>query len=67
LPEAIFFDMDDTILAEDVVCERCWQQVCDTFASCIAALGVNAADMLVSLRDARHWYWRTRIAVLNSA
>ena len=31
--------------------------MCDTFASCIAALGVDAADMLVSLRDARHWYW----------
>ncbi len=54
--EAILFDMDDTILAEDAVSERCWRQVCDTFASCIAALGVNAADMLVSLRDAHHWY-----------
>ena len=27
MPEAIFFDMDDTILAEDAVSERCWQQV----------------------------------------
>ena len=56
MPEAILFDLDDTILAEDAVYERCWRQVCDTFASCIAALGVNAADMLVSLRDAHHWY-----------
>ena len=57
MPEAIFFDLDDTILAEDAVSERCWRQVCDTFASRIAALGVDAADMLVSLRDVRHWYW----------
>ena len=27
MPKAIFFGMDDTILAEDVVSERCWQQV----------------------------------------
>ncbi|MDE2938500.1 MAG: HAD family hydrolase [Chloroflexota bacterium] len=32
LPPAIIFDMDDTIIADSEMSERCWEEVCATFA-----------------------------------
>ena len=33
LPKYIIFDMDDTILADSLMSDRCWREVCDRFSS----------------------------------
>ena len=55
LPGTILFDMDDTILADDAVSERCWELVCRDFSSRIEGLG--AGNLLGVIREARRWYW----------
>ena len=54
LPQAIIFDMDDTILSDDQAAEKCWRQVCNDFAP---RLDGPAAGLLSAIRDIRRWYW----------
>lgn len=55
LPGVILFDMDDTILADDGVSEKCWRQVCQWFAPSIERLEVD--NLLNAIRETRRWYW----------
>ena len=57
LPPATIFDMDDTILSDDAVSDRCWEQVCGEFAGRIADIEVNADALLAEIRQVRRWYW----------
>ena len=51
LPKAIMLDMDDTILADALMSDRCWQEVCDRFAS---RIGYESGDALLeTIRDIR--------------
>ena len=45
LPNAVFFDMDDTILADSLASERCWQEVCDSFSP---RIGDTSSDTLLA-------------------
>ena len=54
-PKAIFFDMDDTILSDDVSAEMCWRQVCDNFAPRIENAGGD--NLLDTIREVRRAYW----------
>ena len=54
-PRAIFFDLDDTILAYDAESERCWQQACNSFAPFLSEL--DADTLAASIEEVRAWYW----------
>lgn len=55
LPKAILFDLDDTIISFDGVCEPAWKKVCGDFAP---RMGMTDADMLLNaIRETRRWYW----------
>lgn len=51
----MLFDLDDTILAFDVVADRVWETICNDFASRID--GVTPDAMLRAVQDQRRWYW----------
>jgi putative hydrolase of the HAD superfamily len=55
LPEAAFFDLDDTILAYEAISQKCWGEVCLRFAPLIGGLAVD--DLLASIDEVRAWYW----------
>lgn len=52
---AVIFDLDDTLVAFDLVTESTWRQVCDEYAS------ENPAQPAAAVYDAvtseSHWYW----------
>jgi putative hydrolase of the HAD superfamily len=52
--KAIFFDLDNTILAYDAVAEKSWREVCRRFAPC---LGIEASGLLATINQTRDWYW----------
>lgn len=67
LPKAIMFDMDDTIISFDGVCEAAWDKVCKDFTS---NTGMFETKKLVdTIHEMREWYWsdetRHRIGRLN--
>ena len=55
LPKAILFDLDDTILADSVSAEACWQRVCTKFAPRIN--GLKSEKLLAAIDETRAWYW----------
>jgi len=66
-PEAILFDLDDTIITGDVGSEELWKTLCYQHAELIEGL---SGDVLFSeVNTARDWYWadpeRHRIKRLN--
>lgn len=55
LPEAILFDLDDTIVSFDGVCDPAWEEVCCAFC---ARTGSFEADLLLqSIYAVKEWYW----------
>jgi len=53
-PKAILFDMDDTIVAWDMVSDRSWRRTCEIFAP---QVGIPDADTLYSVINRyREWY-----------
>jgi putative hydrolase of the HAD superfamily len=52
-PKAILFDLDDTILAFDMVSEECWQSVCNGFAPRIRC---DAETLYAAVDGMRRWY-----------
>jgi putative hydrolase of the HAD superfamily len=66
-PEAILFDMDDTIVAWDIVADSSWRRTCEAFAP--QAPGTDAASMYTAINHFREWYLsnmdRHRFARLN--
>lgn len=69
LPRAILFDLDDTILSASASTPAVMEQVCAQFAP--RALGVSAAGLYTTFRDAAGEYWsdpkRQRSGRLNPA
>ncbi len=55
LPPAILLDLDDTILEDDAVSERCWERVCSGFAPRIETAG--AEKLLPVVQEVRRWFW----------
>ena len=54
LPKYIFFDMDDTILADSLMSDRCWREVCDRFSSLLGNTSSNT--MLETIREIRRGF-----------
>ena len=55
LPPAILLDLDDTILEDDAVSERCWERVCAEFSPRIEAAGCE--NLLPVVQEVRRWFW----------
>ena len=51
LPKTIFFDMDDTILADSLMSEKCWEQVCERFSPRFG--NISSDSLLATIRDIR--------------
>jgi len=54
-PKAILLDLDDTIVAFEVVAEESWRDVCKEFASQISEL--DAENLYLAIRETGDWYW----------
>ncbi|MBI5031704.1 MAG: HAD family hydrolase [Chloroflexi bacterium] len=69
IPKAIFFDLDDTIIAFEAVSDAAWLQVCQEFAQ--QTNRFTAIELLESINTTRAWYWsdpeRHRIGRMNLA
>ena len=55
LPKAIFFDLDDTLLAEDFYSEHAWQKSCELFAD--KNQSIQYHDLFNTINEVRRWYW----------
>ena len=55
LPKAIIFDMDDTILSNDVSAEKCWRQVCHDFNHRIEVADSEGLPSVILEVD--RWFW----------
>jgi len=55
LPEAILFDLDDTILTFDAVAEEAWQDACRCCAK--RGEGIDPRRLYEAIGQARQWYW----------
>ena len=53
--KAILFDLDDTIVAWDVVSDESWKQVCHQFATQVE--GLQADKLYTAIRETGGWYW----------
>ena len=58
LPQAILFDLDDTILEFDIAADRVWMAVCDEFASRLD--GSDPAQLMDAIVEYQTWYWGDR-------
>jgi putative hydrolase of the HAD superfamily len=61
LPKGILFDLDDTLIAYDVVAEQLWRDLCEHYArrmQCADTVNPEVAEHLhATLREVRDWYW----------
>lgn len=55
MPRAVFFDLDDTILAWDAVADKSWRKSCRRFASRIS--GLQADKLFTTIKEVRVWYY----------
>jgi putative hydrolase of the HAD superfamily len=55
VPQAIIFDLDDTIISTDAVTEQIWRDICRRFAP--GADGFTGEDLYSAIGKARDWYW----------
>ncbi|MEE8412928.1 MAG: HAD family hydrolase [Dehalococcoidales bacterium] len=55
MPEAILFDLDDTIIAYDAISGDCWQRVCSRFSARLP--GLETEQLFTAINQARNWYW----------
>jgi putative hydrolase of the HAD superfamily len=55
LPNFLFLDLDDTILDYTTPGERCWKELCTSFAPRIGTL--SADQLLAAIRRSGDWYW----------
>lgn len=54
LPSAILLDLDDTIVAFDVVADDCWRSICARYALEVA---VPAERLFTAISRSRKWFW----------
>ena len=55
-PQAILFDLDDTIISYNHASERAWQQVCCFFVANNQA-PFDAGTLLEAMNRVKNWYW----------
>jgi putative hydrolase of the HAD superfamily len=55
LPEAIFFDLDDTLLRNTIASELVWRKACEAAATETTIF--QAAELLHQIDAVRDWYW----------
>jgi putative hydrolase of the HAD superfamily len=55
LPEAVIFDLDDTILDDMGAVDSCWREVCGLGAAQLD--GITAAQLLAAIERERDWFW----------
>jgi putative hydrolase of the HAD superfamily len=55
LPQAILFDMDDTLLTDTANASQCWQAALDHFADRLALTETSQA--LAAIQEHGRWYW----------
>lgn len=54
-PKGILFDLDDTILAFDIVAAECWEQVCQEYRDRLPS--ISAEQLLTEIRHYAGWFW----------
>jgi len=54
-PEAIFFDLDDTLITDDTGSEGIWDDLCFRYALYLET--VTGQQLLQAIQSARTWYW----------
>lgn len=54
-PKAIFFDLDDTLLAYSEAVGPCWQTVCQEFAPRVG--GITPDALQAAIRRQGDWFW----------
>ncbi len=73
LPEAVLFDLDDTILATSEGSGEAWAAVTDRFAPALAEMGhsVSPDRLRAAIHEYRMWFWtdaeRNRVGRLDPA
>lgn len=55
LPQAVLFDLDDTIIAYDAHTDALWKSVCLRFASVVRTH--SADELFGAIRKSADWYW----------
>jgi len=55
LPQAILFDLDDTLLRYNIPLESAWKKACEI--STKAMNGLSSDELLKQIEIARNWYW----------
>ncbi len=55
LPQAILFDLDDTIIAYDAHTDALWKSVCDRFAPCLHSH--SAEELFQAIHKTADWFW----------
>ncbi|MHB0999452.1 MAG: HAD family hydrolase [Armatimonadota bacterium] len=67
LPEALIFDLDDTLVDFDSSTGACWRAACHQYA--VHLPGTSPDQVLAAINDYRHWFWsdpdRHRMGRLN--
>jgi putative hydrolase of the HAD superfamily len=53
MPEALLFDLDDTIVAYDAVAEECWRNVCALYTT---RCHQSSEKLYLAIKEARDWY-----------
>jgi putative hydrolase of the HAD superfamily len=56
LPKAVLFDLDDTIVTYDGVCDLAWREACDAFIA-NSDVSFDADTLLNEISSVRKWYW----------
>ena len=54
LPSAILLDLDDTIVAFDVVADDCWREMCTRYAP---EAGIAVDALFGAISHSRDWFW----------
>ncbi len=54
LPGFLFLDLDDTILDYSAPGERCWEQLCASFAP---RLALSPGQLRTAIQQSSQWYW----------
>lgn len=55
IPKAILFDLDDTILSDDIVAEQAWKETCDIHANRIKPITSNQLFSVINSERIAFW------------
>jgi putative hydrolase of the HAD superfamily len=58
LPQAIFFDLDDTIVSFTASTDICWRQVCAAYG--LQLDRITPESLHQAINEHSHWYWQDR-------